>query len=184
MSVKSMLLLTSVIFALAACTAVEKRADLSSAVAGRQLTAGPGDTVMDFRITKPLPNAFGKADIFGRRTDAGRTVVRFMGSQGRTAYFERSDVSLETNATTMNQTPMMIPQTSRTTMTGTIASTPVAATAESRSYSYIGPSPVSGYATASAPIGVPVAAGQTIQIQGRSLTVHQVTPASVTYSVN
>lgn len=170
--------------ALAACSPVENRADLSTASVGRQMTAGPGDTVMDFKITKPLPNAFGQADIFGRRTDAGRTVVRFVGAQGQTAIFERSDISVETNATTMNQTPMLVPQTTNTTMRGNVGGTHVSGQATSRSYSYVGPQPVSGYATASTPIGLSVGVGQTVQIQGRSLTVHHVTPTSVTYSIN
>ena len=171
-------------FLLGACSPVENRADLATASAGRQITAGPGDTVMDFKITKPLPNAFGQADIFGRRTDAGRTVVRFVGAQGQTAIFQRSDISVETNATTMNQTPMLVPQTTNTTMSGNVGGTLVSGQATSRSYSYVGPQPVSGYATASAPLGLSVGVGQTVQIQGRALTVHHVTPTSVTYTVH
>lgn len=184
MNCLSPIVLVGVSIAFGACTPIENRADLSTASVGRPLTAGPGDTVMDFKITKPLPNAFGKADIFGRRTDAGRTVVRFIGGQGQTAFFERSDISVETNATTVNQTPMLIPQTTNTTMSGNVGGTLISGQATSRSYSYVGPQPVSGYATASAPIGLSVATGQTVQIQGRALTIHHVTPSSVTYSVN
>ncbi|MGQ4274952.1 hypothetical protein [Terrihabitans sp. B22-R8] len=167
-----------------ACTPVERRTELTSAVAGRELTAGPGDVVMEFKATKPLPNAFGSADIFGRTTDAGRTIVRFVGSQGRSAIFERSDISVESNATTMNQTPLVMPQTSHTNVQGMVGGTPVTATSTSTSYSVVGPRPTSSYATASAPIMISLAEGQSAPIQGRVLKVIQVSATSIVYSVN
>lgn len=60
---------------------MQSRSDLVTNAGGGTLIAGPGDTVMDFPLSRPLPNAFGQADIFGRRTNAGRTVVRFIGVQ-------------------------------------------------------------------------------------------------------
>lgn len=66
---------------LAACNPVQKNAQLvTTAAPGQPLSAGPGDTVMDVKLTKSLPNAFGGADVFGRTTDAGRVVVQYVGS--------------------------------------------------------------------------------------------------------
>jgi len=51
------------------------------------LHAGIGDTVIDLKLTQSLPNAFGKADIFGRTRDAGRVIVRLVGLDGNQATF-------------------------------------------------------------------------------------------------
>jgi len=53
---------------------------------------------------EPLPNAFGGADIFGRKRTTGKIEVRYMGmlSPGHPV-FRRRDVSILTNETTMNR---------------------------------------------------------------------------------
>ena len=75
--------------ALAACAPVETKTSLVTPVTGSVMSAGPGDVVLSFQSRKALPNAFGKADLFGRTTNAGGTTVRFVGSQGGQAVFER-----------------------------------------------------------------------------------------------
>lgn len=168
-----------------ACTPVEKRADLAgSASVGTTRTAGPGDTVMEFRLSKPLPNAFGQADIFGRTTDAGKVTVRFLGVQGGRAVFERSDISVETNATTMNQTPMMVPQTSQTQMSGMVGMTPVSGTATSTSYSYVGPRPTTGYVSAARPLAMTLAPGESVTAEGRTLTLIRINGSSIEYRID
>lgn len=167
-----------------ACSPVDKKVELSGINTGTARMAGPGDTVMDFRVTKPLPNAFGQADIFGRTTSAGNVSVRYLGNQDGRAVFERSDISVESNATTMNQTPMMIPQTSETRVSGMIGSTPVSGNATSTSYSYVGPRPTTGYATASRPLEFALRPGESVRIEGRSLTVIGIAGTSVEYRVD
>ncbi|QFR33828.1 hypothetical protein [Ancylobacter sp. TS-1] len=167
-----------------ACSPIDKKVELSGISAGAARMAGPGDTVMDFRVTKPLPNAFGQADIFGRTTNAGKVSVRYLGNQDGRAVFERSDVSVESNATTMNQTPMMIPQTSETRVSGMVGGTPVSGNATSTSYSYVGPRPTTSYATASRPLGIALRPGESVSIEGRSLTVIGIAGSSVEYRID
>jgi hypothetical protein len=168
---------------LTGCTPVEQRSDLVSGATGSVMTAGPGDTVMDFQLSRPLPNAFGQADIFGRRTSAGRTVVRFIGVQNGAAVFERSDIAIQSNATTMNQTPLIIPQVSRTMVDGTVGGRHVSGTETTTSYSVIGPRPTQQVVSEARPITITLAAGQSAPIQGKTLQVIQVSAQSVTYSV-
>lgn len=169
---------------LAACAPVEKQATLAGVSIGAVRVAGPGDTVMEFDLKKPLPNALGKADVFGRTTYAGRTSVHFVGSQAGVAVFERSDLSVETDATTMSQTPLHVPQTTTTNINGTVGNAPLSGSASSTSYSVVGPRPSRSYASASQPILIRLGAGQSVRIEGRILTVVRVGPASVEYRID
>ncbi len=63
---------------------------------GRNLEAGIGDTVMMIKTVKSMPNAFGRADIFGRTTPTGMVSVQFLGVQGNIAKFVRHGVDIET----------------------------------------------------------------------------------------
>jgi hypothetical protein len=100
---------------LCACGSIERRTELAtSSPPGQAIIAGPGDTVMDFKATKSLPNAFSKADLFGRTTDAGRIVVRYVGTENGNAVFVRSDIIVESNKTTMTETPLVTANTSTT----------------------------------------------------------------------
>ena len=174
----------SLAFLAAACSPVEKQATLATPSVGTARSAGPGDTVLEFDLKKPLPNAFGKADLFGRTTYAGRTSVRFLGSEGSVAVFERSDLNVESDATTMSQTPLIIPQTSSTSMTGMVGHMPVSGTAESTSYSVVGPRPSRPYASAAQPLVIRLAAGQSVPIEGHTLSVIKVGAASVQYRID
>ncbi len=184
MNIKTLIASAVAVGLLAACREVERKTELQGALVGATRTAGPGDTVMEFKATKPLPNMVGKADIFGRTTDAGRTSLRYMGSRGAQAVFERSDVVVETNATTMNQTPLLVPEYSHARMDGTIGSQAVSARASSTSYTLVGPRPTFTYATAGKLIYIGLSAGQSTSIEGRKLTVLRVEPASVEYRVD
>ncbi len=59
-----------------------------------------------YRVTKKqdLPNAFGKADIFGGKVNSGYTELRFMGvtPQGD-IIFRLTDLDIESNETTMSR---------------------------------------------------------------------------------
>lgn len=170
--------------AIAGCSPVETKSELVITSKAQHLSAGPGDVVMEFKSSKPLPNAFGKADLFGRTTDAGRTSVRYIGTSGNRAIFERQDIVVDSNATTMNQTPLIIPHTSNTTINGSIGNASVYGTARTTSYNVIGPRPTSQYVTGTRPIQISLSAGQNVKIQGRTLTILRITPMSVDYKVN
>ncbi|HYG25801.1 MAG TPA: hypothetical protein VD906_02740 [Caulobacteraceae bacterium] len=66
--------------------------------------AGVGDVIYHADIRAPLPNAFGKPDVFGRDVIVGRIDVRFLGlaADGR-ARFQRSEVPIVSNETTVTR---------------------------------------------------------------------------------
>jgi hypothetical protein len=52
--------------ALASCASIQQQAVVSTPV-GQNLTAGVGDIVLRVEGRESMPNAFGRADLFGRR---------------------------------------------------------------------------------------------------------------------
>jgi len=83
------------------------------------LVAGVGDVVLQLSKKKSLPNAFGKADIFGRTTPTGMVVVQYAGIENGNPVFYRSANIIETGATTMNSTGLWIPNVQTTNVSGT-----------------------------------------------------------------
>lgn len=177
----TLMLMASV--ACAGCSTVETKTIVTSRADGQVREAGPGDVVLSFESRRSLPNIVGRADLWGRTTNAGGTTVRFIGASGQHAIFERSDIVVESNATTITESPMVIPQTTTTSVQGSVGVTPVSGTATSTSYRYIPPRGSSQVATAQRPIQISVAAGQSVTIQGKSLKVFSVSPNSLKYSV-
>ena len=103
------------------CASIDHTASASQAT-GVTKVAGPGDLVLRIERERNLENAFGEADIFGRKTKEGFTEVHFAGVEsGGEVVFYRKDVQIITNETTMSRTPVA-------TTTGS-ASTNVAGTA-------------------------------------------------------
>jgi hypothetical protein len=175
------LLLSAV--ALSACAPVETKTSLTTPSGGASMSAGPGDVVLSFESRRALPNAFGKADLFGRTTNAGGTTVRYVGSQGGRAVFERSDVQVESNATTMSETPLIVPTTTNTQVSGTVGHTPLTGQATSTSYRYVSPRGSTQYAKALQPVTFSLGAGDKVALSGRTLRVIRVQPSSVEYRV-
>jgi hypothetical protein len=181
LSARGALLLSAL--ALTACNSVETKTSLVTPATGSVMSAGPGDVVMSFQSRRALPNAFGKADLFGRTTNAGGTTVRYVGSRGGQAVFERTDVQVESNATTMSETPLIIPHTTSTNVTGMVGTTPIYGSANSTSYQFIPARGSSEYAMASRPIQFSLGKGQSVRVSGKTLRVVRVGPASVDYRV-
>ncbi|MCK7612353.1 hypothetical protein [Roseibium sediminicola] len=169
--------------ALTACNSVETKTSLVTPTTHSVRTAGPGDVVMSFGSRRSLPNAFGKADAFGRTTNAGGTTVRYVGSRGGNAIFERTDVAVTSDATTMSETPVVIPSTTRTNISGTVGTVPVSGTATSTSYKFIPARGSSQYATQSRPIQFSLGKGQSVKVSGRTLRVVGVGASSVDYRI-
>jgi hypothetical protein len=73
---------------------------------GKPTIAGVGDVVLHVNKQRNLENAFGKSDIFGRKTNEGFSELRFAGVEksGEIVLY-RKDVSIITNETTMSRTP-------------------------------------------------------------------------------
>lgn len=100
------------ICALVACASISHTEFLRQPM-DKALIAGPGDLVLRIDRERSLENAFGKADVFGRKTKEGFTELHFAGVEpnGEIVLF-RKDVQIVTNETTMSRTPI-------TTTTGT-----------------------------------------------------------------
>lgn len=84
----------------------------------KPLVAGVGDTIIEIDLRESLPNVFGKSDIFGRTRPRGKVFVTYLGLKQGRAVFERYTIRQQSTATTMNSTPLIIPQTSTTTYAG------------------------------------------------------------------
>src|SRR5882672_2575460 len=72
---------------------------------GVPLGAHIGGQVFKIARTSPLPNAFGRADIFGRTVDRGSMELRYQGQtmEGKLV-FRLVDIDTRSNETTMNRT--------------------------------------------------------------------------------
>ena len=71
-----------------------------------QWTGSISDVVLRVSRTDDLPNAFGRADLFGRTRDRGFTEIRYMGLDGQNrVVFYRRDVDIVTNESTMSRSP-------------------------------------------------------------------------------
>ena len=114
--------------ALAACATIEHQADLHQKL-DKQLEAGVGDIVVSITKQRDLENVFGRADLYGRKTDEGSIEVRYLGTdQVGNAVFARRESTIQTDETVFNRGPgTYIPNTSSTTTTGSIGGTPVSA---------------------------------------------------------
>ena len=164
----------------------------------RQLVAGVGGAVIEVETRESLPNVFGKASIFGRTRPTGRVFVTYLGvDQGR-AVFERTTIRVQSNATTMNSTPIIIPRSSTTTYSGntTFSGTTVGG-------GFTGNATSSGIASTSAPpIVLPPSGSQTqvisndriryfldlgqdrkIVVEGNVVLIDEATASSVTYRI-
>ena len=102
------------------CTDVQERSHIVGGRTGTPLTASVGDTVLRVSREKNLPNIVGKSDIFGRTTPTGVETVQYMGVKDGRAFFKRRSVNVETGATTMNSTPLVIPNTATTSHSGSV----------------------------------------------------------------
>lgn len=105
---------------LCGCADVQERSHIVGGRTGTPLTASVGDTVLRVSREKNLPNIAGKADIFGRTTPTGVETVQYLGAKDGRAFFKRRTMNVETGATTMNSTPMVIPNAATTTHSGSV----------------------------------------------------------------
>lgn len=89
-----------------ACAPVSQTSSLNK-VSGERSYASVGDVLLRVNAQESLPNAFGKADIFGRTRESGFSELRYMGlNQAKQPVFRRRDVDVVSNASTMTRTPM------------------------------------------------------------------------------
>lgn len=87
---------------LTACAAVETRSSLDRPLG--ESYASIGDVVLRVTLEEDLPNAFGRADVFGRTRERGFTEIRYMGlNSSGYPVFRRRDVNIYSNETTMSR---------------------------------------------------------------------------------
>src|SRR5437867_4045531 len=103
-------LLVPALFAvsLAACSTIESKPYVSQPV-GQPLRVGVGGVIVHVDRKRSLENAFGKADVFGRKTYEGFSELRFMGVQNGQVAIRRVDVAVYNDETTMSRSGMYIP---------------------------------------------------------------------------
>lgn len=108
---------------LSACATVDHTSSAHQQL-DKNLMPGPGDLLLRIDRERNLENAFGKADIFGRKTKEGFTELRFGGveSNGEIVLL-RKDVQILTNETTMSRTPITTTTGRATTSVSGSAST-------------------------------------------------------------
>ncbi|CAM3612282.1 hypothetical protein VA7868_03581 [Vibrio aerogenes CECT 7868] len=95
-----------VAFILTSCAAIDHTSKVKQKT-GQPLFAGVGDIVVSIDRERNLENAFGKSDIFGRKTKEGYTEIRFAGIEpDGTVVLYRKDISIISNETTMSRTPI------------------------------------------------------------------------------
>ena len=164
---------------LAGCGSVQQQTNVSTPVA-RNLTAGVGDVVLRAEGRESMPNVFGNADIFGRTRSTGFTTIQYGGMQGNKVVLLRAGVTTQSDATTMNSTPLLVPTQQQTNISGNVGMAPVSATATTTGMAYI---PASGSTSVSStqptiPIVVDWMANPKIPAAGLIIVIETATPTS------
>ena len=179
-------ILLLLIISLAACSPIEKQATLQQRV-GVVLNAGLGAVMIQIDRTRNLENAFGASDVFGRKTDEGFSQLRFAGMQGNTASFIRRDLQVRSNETTMSRSGgVFIPNTTTTTYSGAVGSTPVYGSATTSGGGTYIPAPKANTSSSVHDISFSVDLSTTSQFvfEGHQILVVEASPAGITYRID
>lgn len=89
---------------LSGCSPIEQ-STITLQSSAETLTTRTGQPVLEVIQLKSLPNIFGKADLYGRRTVTGAVSVHYAGLRDGQAVFKLRTIAIVTGATTMNSTP-------------------------------------------------------------------------------
>jgi hypothetical protein len=91
--------------ALSSCAQVEHRQQLAES-AGKVTTVPVGGAIVTINKEKDLPNIFGRADIYGRKVDAGFIKILYKGRDRDGAILvEQVDVDIQSNASVLTRMP-------------------------------------------------------------------------------
>lgn len=166
-----------------ACTTIESRPHLSQPT-NQILSASTGGVIVRIDRSRNLENAFGGADVFGRRTYEGFSELRFMGTQNGMVAARRVDVAVQNDETTMSRSGTYIPGNTSALTMGTIGSTPFSAiTTVSGPGTYIPPRPANISVSAPSVIDFLVPVGRPIPFEGVTITFRSADTYSLTYSI-
>jgi hypothetical protein len=169
---------------LSGCASVQQQTIVSTPT-GQSLTAGVGDVVLRAEGRESMPNAFGRADIFGRTRPTGFVTVQFGGMQGNKVVLLRSGVTTQSDATTMNSTGMIVPTQQQTAVYGNIGAAPVSATATTTGVGYIPPAGSTSVSTQqpTIPVLVDWRSNPRVPTAGKVIVIENATPTALIYRV-
>jgi hypothetical protein len=98
-------------FAIAGCAQVQQRQQLAEPI-GLVMRTPVGGTIATILKDRDLPNAWGRADIHGRKVDAGFTKIIYRGPDSDGSILvEQIDIDLKSNASTLTRPPVIYTRT-------------------------------------------------------------------------
>lgn len=168
--------------ALGGCAPVQQQSFTATPV-GQSLVAGVGDVILRVDGRESMPNIIGSADIFGRTRPTGFSTVQYGGMQGDKVVLLRSGVATQSDATTMNSTPLVVPTQQTTIINGNVGSRPVYGTATTSGVAYI--PPVGSTSTSSQQPTIPILvdwrSNQRVPALGKTIVIEAANSTAITY---
>ena len=170
--------------ALASCAAIQQQSIVSTPT-GQNMTAGVGDVILRVEGRESMPNVFGRADLFGRTRPTGFTIIQYGGMQGDKIVLLREGVITQSDATTMNSTPLIVPTQQQTMISGNVGNAPVSATATTSGVAYIPPSGSTAVNSAqpTIPMIVDWRTNPRVPAAGKVIVIEGATPTSLVYRI-
>jgi hypothetical protein len=169
---------------LVSCAPVAQQTIVSTPI-GQSLTAGVGDVVLRAEGRENMPNIIGRADLFGRTRPTGFTTIQYGGMQGNKVVLLREGVITQSDATTMNSSPIIVPTQQQSMTTGSVGGAPVSATTTTTGMAYIPPTGSTSVNSSqpTIPIIVDWRTNPRVPAEGRVIVIEAATPTSLTYRI-
>jgi hypothetical protein len=96
-----------VAFTIGGCAQVQQRQQLAEPI-GLVMRTPVGGTIATIYKDRDLPNVFGRADLYGRKVDAGFTKIVYRGRESDgSVLVEQIDIDLRSNASTLTRPPII-----------------------------------------------------------------------------
>jgi hypothetical protein len=170
--------------ALASCAPIQQQMIVSTPV-GQSLTAGVGDVVLRAEGRENMPNIIGRADLFGRTRPTGLTTIQYGGMQGNKVVLLREGVTTQSDATTMNSTPLIVPTQQQSMISGNVGGAPVSAMATTTGTAYIPPSGSTSVSSSQStiPIVIDWRKNPRVPAAGKVIVIEDATPTSLVYRI-
>jgi hypothetical protein len=161
------------------------RSKIVSTPVGQSLTAGVGDVVLRAEGRENMPNIIGRADLFGRTRPTGFTTIQYGGMQGNKVVLLRAGVTTQSDATTMNSTPLIVPTQQQSTISENVGGAPVSATATTTGTAYIPPSGSTSVSSSQStiPIVIDWRKNPRVPAAGKVIVIEDATPTSLVYRI-
>jgi hypothetical protein len=169
---------------LTSCAPIQQQTIVSTPL-GQSLTAGVGDVVLRAEGRENMPNVLGRADLFGRTRPTGFVTIQFGGMQGDKVVLLREGVATQSNATTMNSTPLIVPTQQQSIISGNVGGAPVSAMTTTTGTAYIPPSGSTSVSSSqpTIPMVIDWHKDPRVPAAGRVIVIEAATPVSLTYRI-